>query len=118
MGLDAYVEVRSENYGVDGCFDKVELWYGRKEWHIQHWMANEYHNLFSDDGTGFNLQTLPLTKELIAKLQADFVAGTLLGEEGCFNGINEGQQEAVLKLITTVTASLLAGESPVYTAWY
>lgn len=117
VGLDAYVETRIENNEgelIKGC----EVWYGRKEWHIQHWMADEYQNLFPDDESGFNLQPLTLTQELMDKLRADFVAGTLLGAEGCFKDIDEGQQEAVLKLLTRTEYYLSMGEHVVYTAWY
>ena len=38
MGLDAYVETRYPDIPVGGDQVKDELWYGRKEWHIQKWM--------------------------------------------------------------------------------
>ena len=118
MGLDAYVETRYPDIPVGGDQVKDELWYGRKEWHIQKWMADEFYATHPEDGKGFNCQDLLLTWDILNKLRAAFVAGTLLGEEGHFKGINEFEQKAVLELLAVTEQSLLEGESPVYMAWY
>ena len=81
MGLDAYVEVRSENYGVGDCTDKDEIWYGRKEYAIQSWMRQEFQKLEPNDTSGFNCRDLELTHELINKLKIELITGNLLNAD-------------------------------------
>ena len=117
MGLDAYVETRIPlNNG--NMIKGEELWYGRKEWHIQKWMADQYFSAHPDSGEGFNCQDLYLDIDMLHRFKADFISGTLLGAANHFNGIGEYEQNAVLNLITAAEPALLSGQTVIYTAWY
>lgn len=109
MGLDCYI--------FTGTPERDELWYGRKTNAIHGWMQRK-----SGIPAGqFNCRDLPLTHELLDKLQADLGAGKLTPTEGFFFGRADDPdyvREYTQKAIDAARTSIDAGKGAVYTSWW
>lgn len=111
MGLDAYVFSKAKDS------DPVEIWYGRKINEIHNWMQQQSGVPAND----FNCVKVPLTKELLEKLEQDSNSGPLPSVGGFFFGDANEQdyvKESVRNLISASKEAIERNEEPYYNSWW
>ena len=115
MGLDCYI--RYDFKGVDGEIESEEIWYGRKESEIHGWMQRQ-----SGISAGqFNCKELPLTEDLLNRLEDDMKNEALAPTSGFFfgSGNDDIEVQATVKDFVQISRDSLAnGDKPYYYSWW
>jgi len=112
MGLDCYVLKKSATDEAP-----VEIWYGRKENEIHGWMQRES-GMAAED---FNCEDLPLTEDVLLRLEQDCASGGVGYTAGFFfGGANDTDEvrTVVRNLISVSRLALAEGAEVRYTSWW
>lgn len=112
--------------GLDMYFMAVqpkEIAYWRKHNALHHWFEEEAKRLgLIEDAADFNLVHVPLTTELLDRLETDIRNGALVPTEGFFfGGTNYDPKEDMeedLKAIATAREHLAKNQEVYYTSWW
>lgn len=119
MGLDQYWFVKKPEIEEK---DAEEIAYHRKFNALEGFMALEAINLgIVDDPSEFNCVDLPITPEILYRLQEAIDNGSLTPTGGFFFGpleVREEDLEYLKKVIKNVESYLKEGNTVVYTSWW
>ena len=119
MGLDQYWFAKKPEIEEK---DAEEIAYHRKFNALEGFMAQEAVNLgIVDDPSEFNCVDLPITPEILDRLQEAIDSGSLTPTEGFFFGPLEVREEDLKYLeevIKNAKSYLKEGDTVVYTSWW
>lgn len=119
MGLDQYWFVKEPEIEEK---DAEEIAYHRKFNALEGFMAQEAVNLgIVDDPSEFNCVDLPITPEILARLQEAIGSDSLTPAKGFFFGpleVREEDLEYLKEVIKRAESYLKKGNTVVYVSWW